>query len=264
MSICDATRTCSKRYSLVAVILITTRKSKLPQATFPLPAFLTIPPILYMTISATQDFSLSNLSLNSHSSTEDDWDRSESDIRVGCDPTAQTPRNSVLFPGRGDGQQTPSGIGVQAGKRTLSELLKVYAGKETDAQFSQEEASRVAEVLGQWVSVLKQSFPLPSKLLHTHRSTLLHHPTRLKTTSSGHVMTRQYLLKDPKLPIRLPEMRTSPVAREVQARACCLRDLCLTLLLPKNRDICIFCNDIRFVCRRLSSVCCGILHRTFL
>src|SRR5882757_9188274 len=104
-----------------------------------------------MSVAASDDFSLSNLSLNSQSSTEDDWDRSETDIHVTRSyPSATTPRNSVLFPGNGEDQQTPNKTGTQVGKRTISELLKVYAEKGTDVQFSQEEASRVADVLGQW------------------------------------------------------------------------------------------------------------------
>ncbi|KAF9652281.1 hypothetical protein BDM02DRAFT_3109266 [Thelephora ganbajun] len=36
--------------------------------------------------------------------------------------------------------------------RTLSELLKLYSEKGTDCQFSQEEATRIADVLGQWIN----------------------------------------------------------------------------------------------------------------
>lgn len=41
-----------------------------------------------------------------------------------------------------------------AGKRTLSELLKMHAEKGTKCAFSQEEANRVGDVLGQWVCVV--------------------------------------------------------------------------------------------------------------
>jgi len=109
-------------------------------------------PVLYMSIIASEDLNLSSLSLNSNASTEDDWDRSESDIHVGVASSTRTPRNSVLFPGRGEDERTPSKMGAQAGKRTLSELLKVYAEKGTDVEFSQEEASRVADLLGQWIN----------------------------------------------------------------------------------------------------------------
>jgi len=34
----------------------------------------------------------------------------------------------------------------------LSELLRLYAEKGTDCQFSQEEATRIADVLGQWIN----------------------------------------------------------------------------------------------------------------
>jgi len=105
-----------------------------------------------MSIATSEDFSLSNLSVNSQSSNED-WDRSESEIRVvGGQAKRTTPRNSVLFPGNGDEQRTPSRVGPHSGKRTLSELLKAYSEKGTDMQFSQEEATRVADVLGQWIN----------------------------------------------------------------------------------------------------------------
>lgn len=101
-----------------------------------------------MSLTASDDFSMSNLSVSSNSSTED-WDRSESDIKA---VKRTTPRNSVLFPRNGEEEQTPGRAeGGHSGKRTISELLKVYAEKGTDVQFSQEEATRVADVLGQWV-----------------------------------------------------------------------------------------------------------------
>ena len=100
------------------------------------------------------DFSMSQLSLNSADT--EDWDRSMSS---DTDPNAvNTPRNSVSFPGGrngGDDAVAPSrngSLGRGAGKRTLSELLKLHAEKGTDVNFTPEEASRVAEVLGQWVS----------------------------------------------------------------------------------------------------------------
>lgn len=99
------------------------------------------------------NFAMSQLSLNSADA--EDWDRSmSSDV----DPnTAGTPRNSVSFPGVGaDDGAAPARNGSlsrSAGKRTLSELLKLHAEEGTDVNFTPEEASRVAEVLGQWVSV---------------------------------------------------------------------------------------------------------------
>ncbi|KAH9974038.1 hypothetical protein BGW80DRAFT_1171126, partial [Lactifluus volemus] len=38
------------------------------------------------------------------------------------------------------------------GKRTLSELLKLHAEKGTNVHFTQEEAARLEEVLGQWIN----------------------------------------------------------------------------------------------------------------
>ena len=71
------------------------------------------------------------------------------------DAADPNPRNSVRFPahlhGGADEDHTATPTGGKA-KRTLSELLKLHAEKGTDPSFTPEEASRVAEVLGQWVS----------------------------------------------------------------------------------------------------------------
>jgi len=100
----------------------------------------------------------STASHRSHASThEEDWDRSESDIQ--SDGDMRTPRNSVLFPADGPPDLSPRKGGGR-GDRTLSELLKLYAQKGTDCQFSQEEATRIADVLGQWVRL----FPFLSAL----------------------------------------------------------------------------------------------------
>ncbi|KII91111.1 hypothetical protein PLICRDRAFT_105759 [Plicaturopsis crispa FD-325 SS-3] len=93
---------------------------------------------------------MSGLSITSNSSQNEDWDRSESDIRPDA-PERTTPRNSVIFPA-GDADQTPSLGEAGKGKRTLSELLRLHAEKGTDCNFSAEEASRVAEMLGQWIN----------------------------------------------------------------------------------------------------------------
>jgi hypothetical protein len=105
---------------------------------------------------ATADFSMSTLSLNSCGSQNEDWDRSESDIQADSglsdNKRTTTPRNSVVFPA--DGAEKTPGRGVASkGERTLSELLKLHAEKGTEGRFSADEASRVAEVLGQWVSL---------------------------------------------------------------------------------------------------------------
>ncbi|KAH9924160.1 uncharacterized protein B0H18DRAFT_1012628 [Fomitopsis serialis] len=68
----------------------------------------------------------------------------------------QTPRNSVAFPG-GEGGEAEVASGPGRGqdgqpKRTLSELLKLHSEKGKDGTFSPEEASRIAEVLGQWIN----------------------------------------------------------------------------------------------------------------
>ena len=101
-----------------------------------------------MSSIASQDTS-SSISQPSHGgANEEDWDRSESNIQPEGDP--RTPRNSVLFPADGGSDLSPR-KGGRRGDRTLSELLKLYAEKGTDCQFSQDEATRIADVLGQWV-----------------------------------------------------------------------------------------------------------------
>ncbi|KAJ3995909.1 hypothetical protein F5050DRAFT_1808252 [Lentinula boryana] len=98
------------------------------------------------------DFSMSQLSLHSNSSQSEDWDRSivmnEGDITND----AKTPRNSVAFPVDGVDHATPKGPAGTKGKRSLSELLRLHAEKGTECRFSPEEATRVAEVLGQWIN----------------------------------------------------------------------------------------------------------------
>ncbi|KAH9940694.1 hypothetical protein B0H21DRAFT_754101 [Amylocystis lapponica] len=75
-------------------------------------------------------------------------------LNLESQPDVRTPRNSVAFPvnGEADAQHTPRPGEDTRGKRTLSELLKLHAEKGTDVTFSQEEASRIAEVLGQWIN----------------------------------------------------------------------------------------------------------------
>ncbi|KZT22776.1 hypothetical protein NEOLEDRAFT_1157629 [Neolentinus lepideus HHB14362 ss-1] len=79
---------------------------------------------------------MSEMSLNSPGSASEDWDHSE---HIPGEK-ASTPRNSVAFPGE------------RKGKRTLSELMKLYAEKGTSVKFSPEEAARLADVLGQWIN----------------------------------------------------------------------------------------------------------------
>ena len=109
--------------------------------------------------SITSQDTTSTISRHSHGSIhEEDWDRSESEIQL--DSNLRTPRNSVLFPADGMPDLSPR-KGGRRGNRTLSELLKLYAEKGTDCQFSQEEATRIADVLGQWVCL----FPFQLVLL---------------------------------------------------------------------------------------------------
>ncbi|KAJ7822419.1 hypothetical protein B0H13DRAFT_2127030 [Mycena leptocephala] len=99
--------------------------------------------------------SMSTLSLHSESSTED-WDRSLSMDGDDPDPSAvaprTTPRNSVVFPAGAADDATPGAKSKAGGKRSLSELLRLHAEKGTDVTFSPEEATRVADVLRDWIN----------------------------------------------------------------------------------------------------------------
>ncbi|KIJ63732.1 hypothetical protein HYDPIDRAFT_112669 [Hydnomerulius pinastri MD-312] len=101
-------------------------------------------------MSFKENFTLSTLSLSS-----EDWDRSDSDINPPT-PSSNgrshsTPRNSVAFPADGV-EDTPSRGGGGKGGRSLSELMRLHAEKGTDVTFNPEEASRVADVLKQWIN----------------------------------------------------------------------------------------------------------------
>lgn len=100
-------------------------------------------------MSSTSQDTTSTVSHDHHGSIhEEDWDRSESNIHM--DDGLRTPRNSVLFPADRMPDSSPRKGGGRE-NRTLSELLKLYSEKGTDCQLSQEEATRIADVLGQWV-----------------------------------------------------------------------------------------------------------------
>jgi hypothetical protein len=123
---------------------------------------------------------MSTVSLNSN---DEDWDRSEADMQTD-EPSSssqhRTPRNSVAFPathGDDDDDVIEGALGGRGrNKRSLSELLRIHAEKGTDCVFSAEEAARLAEVLGAWVSggfsllclLYIVSLVLPSILLAPH------------------------------------------------------------------------------------------------
>jgi hypothetical protein len=108
-------------------------------------------------------------SLSRHpSQTPEDWDHPESMV----DPSAVTSTTSptpsrVVFPSSQGGATSAAaaadpdaptppdalhrGGRAAAGKRTLSELLKLHAEKGTDVHFTSEEANRLEDLLGQWV-----------------------------------------------------------------------------------------------------------------
>jgi hypothetical protein len=103
-------------------------------------------------------------SLSRHpSQPPEDWDHPESmvDPSTVTSTTAPTP-SRVVFPSSQGGAPasdpdapTPDSHSHRgsraAGKRTLSELLKLHAEKGTDVHFSSEEANRLEDLLGQWV-----------------------------------------------------------------------------------------------------------------
>jgi hypothetical protein len=103
----------------------------------------------------------------------EDWDHPESMVDTSAVTTTAPAPSRVVFPSRGgatdddpdtptpDALPSPSHRGGRSGKRTLSELLKVHAEKGTDVHFTSEEAARLEDLLGQWVSY---SFFFPSIL----------------------------------------------------------------------------------------------------
>ena len=83
----------------------------------------------------------------------EDWDHLDSPTIDSPTTVGTTAPSRVIFPSHGPPDDTPVLRSPRASKRTLSELLKLHAEKGTDVHFSAEEASRLEEVLGQWVSV---------------------------------------------------------------------------------------------------------------
>jgi len=90
----------------------------------------------------------------------EDWDHPESTTSN----TAAPAPSRVVFPSQGgcsagdapasDAPEAPSLTPRtgRSGKRTLSELLKLHAEKGTDVHFTAEEATRLEELLGQWIN----------------------------------------------------------------------------------------------------------------
>lgn len=148
-------------------------------------------------MSDSLERSLSSLSLDSQP--EDDWDRSLLDpepstpIDVQPEQPHHTPRNSVVFPaedtpGRSSRYSSSShsrngsvdGMGKSEGKRTLSDLLRLHSEKGCNGRFSADEASRIADVLGQWVRRNLCSFSIGYSFMS--RLTRLPRLMKLKTT----------------------------------------------------------------------------------
>ncbi|KAI0305148.1 hypothetical protein B0F90DRAFT_1815394 [Multifurca ochricompacta] len=123
---------------------------------------------------------MSNSSRNS-SHPPEDWDLLESSV----DPSAinsVTPVR-IVFPSHDSAHDSPMPNspphGGRNGKRTLSELLKLHAEKGTDVHFTTEEATRLEEVLGQWINASSSPYegeddfftrPHDDSIVLTHRS----------------------------------------------------------------------------------------------
>lgn len=105
-------------------------------------------------------------SLSRHpSQPPEDWDHPEPmvDPSAVTSTIAPTPSRVVFPSSQGndtaaadtDAPMAPDARrGGRAGKRTLSDLLKLHAEKGTDVHFTSEEANRLEDLLGQWVRPL--------------------------------------------------------------------------------------------------------------
>ncbi|KAI9511644.1 hypothetical protein F5148DRAFT_262320 [Russula earlei] len=88
--------------------------------------------------------------LSRHSSQPpEDWDHPESTMDTSTS-------NTVAFPSQGGPDAgealTPDARSGRSGKRTLSDLLKLHAEKGTNVHCTAEEATRLEELLGQWIN----------------------------------------------------------------------------------------------------------------
>ena len=114
-------------------------------------------------------------SLSRHpSQSPEDWDHPESMVDPSPSAVTSTTTSRIAFPSSqgctaadpdpdtptSDAIPSHSHRGGRAGKRTLSELLKLHAEKGTDVHFTSEEANRLEELLGQWVRPFFLFFPL--------------------------------------------------------------------------------------------------------
>jgi hypothetical protein len=102
---------------------------------------------------------MSNSSRHS-SQPPEDWEYPESTIHPSTANSAAPTRVSFPSHDGADDSSRPDvslpshgGSRTGSGKRTLSDLLKVHAEKGTNVHFTPEEATRLGEVLGQWVRV---------------------------------------------------------------------------------------------------------------
>ncbi|KAJ8509470.1 hypothetical protein ONZ45_g8360 [Pleurotus djamor] len=145
------------------------------------------------------ELNMSSLSINSSGSLSEDWDRSltmdeeptsthgpsPSDTSMSASTSSSaapvmTPRNSVVFPVENDTTPRRSGqnghareasggqVYAKRDKRSLSELMRLHAEKGTDCNFSPEEASRVGEVLGQWINASSSPYEGDDDFFRSH------------------------------------------------------------------------------------------------
>lgn len=114
-----------------------------------------------------------------------DAERSSSPLSSLHGDTRNLQQNSVAFPGEEALEIDKDAPAVVAGRgsRTLSDLLRLHAEKGTEFTCSPEEASRLADVLGQWVCVPHVPILLPSTGRHPLPSTVI--SPRLSRLSSA-------------------------------------------------------------------------------
>ncbi|KAH8083326.1 hypothetical protein BXZ70DRAFT_1002498 [Cristinia sonorae] len=123
---------------------------------------------------------------SSNANTTEDWDRSMTE------DTDLNPPNSVRFPANEPDhphQHPPTSNGGKS-KRTLSELLKLHAEKGTDPSFTPEEASRVAEVLGQWINSSSSPYESDDDFFARSQSQDDSSLSNVKRTSPGDISGR--------------------------------------------------------------------------
>ena len=171
----------------------------------------------------------SNTSINTKFPVEN-WDSASGDKT-----SMQT--NSVAFPGEGKEEEAVPVVTGSKPNRTLSDLLKLHAEKGTRFACSPEEATRLADVLGQWVRLPRSQKPPSSRILFpihclqhdcvlmscarpfSYRLTQALRRTKPTTTSSRKRTLRTTPRYRPQSARPMPRRPISPVARAARVRA---------------------------------------------